>query len=315
VIETTSQQQDFTAPYTLPISLSALRAGRPTLTVYAVGCTEDSQHRRDVYGTATKVVTVPVHVTTATRWVAPSAQDPAQRTLRLSVTGMTAGVTAKIVKGTETVATLARKTTKNASWTWKPGTAKAQPAGNYTVVLRSGGHTVRLPMGIARGWAPFNPPFTRCTTLTWSYNSAKEPAGAAGMETDIASAFARISAATGISFKQTTTKGLITLGWSSTMVDADGTGGTTVQDGRSISGQVLFNTSSTWVDHAGFGRYDGGLPARGALISHEIGHSLGLAHVSDASQLMYPMAMVGSATGFASGDTAGLNALYRAKSC
>jgi hypothetical protein len=312
VIETATKREDLKAPYTVPVSLSSLPAGRPTLTVYAVGCSVSANNTRSVYGVQSKTVTVPVHVTTATRWVAPDAQIADQRSLHLSVTGMTTGVSAKIVKGGTTVATLARRTTRKATWTWAPGKIAA---GNYTLSVRAGGHTVTLPLGIARGWAPFNPPFTRCTTLTWSYSDVDQPDRASGMVDDVTDAFSRITAATGIAFKQVPAKGAITLGWSTTMKDADGTGGATTQGGRTISGQVLFNASSEWVGHAGFGRYDGGLPERGALISHEIGHALGLAHVTDRNQLMYPTATTGSPTAFGSGDLAGLNALYRAKSC
>jgi hypothetical protein len=312
IIEKSTNRQDLTKPYTIPVTLSSLPAGTHTLTVYAVGCTETANHSRQVYGEATKTVTVPVHVTSSTRWVAPDAQDKAQRTLSLSVVTATAGVTAKIMDGATTIATLPKRTTKKATWTWTPGST---PAGSYSLALHSGGKTVTLPIGVTAGWAPFNPPFARCKTITWSYSSAHQPSLATGMSTDVATAFSKISSTTGITFKKVASKGTITLGWSTSMTDADGTGGSTVQNGVTISGQVLFNASSDWVGHAGFGRYDGDLPARGALISHEIGHALGLAHVSDPDQLMYPVAGPGSPTTLAGGDRAGLNALYHAKSC
>ena len=78
---------------------------------------------------------------------------------------------------------------------------------------------------------------------------------------------------------------------------------------------MVFNTRSTWVSKAGFRRYPGDFPGRGALITHEVGHSLGLGHVTDRREIMYPVATNGSPLGLEKGDVAGLDTLYRAMGC
>ena len=46
------------------------------------------------------------------------------------------------------------------------------------------------------------------------------------------------------------------------------------------------------------------------IVLHELGHLVGLGHVTDTTQLMYPQSQAG-VTGFGSGDLAGLAALGR----
>lgn len=47
-----------------------------------------------------------------------------------------------------------------------------------------------------------------------------------------------------------------------------------------------------------------------AIVLHELGHLVGLGHVTDATQLMYPEGQPG-VTDFGAGDLAGLAALGR----
>jgi hypothetical protein len=166
-----------------------------------------------------------------------------------------------------------------------------------------------------KGWVQLAPTFTRCTTITWTYTAKREPTKAAGMASDVASAFRRISAATGIRFKQVSSGGRISIGWQDLGTGEDGQGGPTWRGDTAVSAQVTFNIRSGWVGVPGFGHRKDGFPGRGGLITHEVAHALGLGHVDDRRQIMYPVATNGSPTVLQAGDVAGLKALYRASSC
>ncbi|MBT0772482.1 matrixin family metalloprotease [Kineosporia sp. J2-2] len=314
IIEQSVPRQDMKKPYTMPIKLTDLKAGKSRLKVYAVGCSTTNSY--PVYGIGYKTVSQPVHVNKVNRWIAPVAEKKADRALALSVTTAKAGVTAKVLRGGTTVKSLGSKKTKKAAFTWKPGKAGA---GAYTVAVKSGGKTIKLVTSVTAGWAPMNAPFARCKTITWSYDNNNQPARAKGMAADIASGFDRISKATGITFKKVS-KGTIRLSWAGEEhfpdgeTDADGLGGSSGNGTNATRGTVWFNTASRWVGQAGYGRYDGA-PGRGALIVHEISHSLGLGHVTSKAALMYPISGSGSPTTLTKAETAGLNALYNAKSC
>ncbi|GAB3267423.1 hypothetical protein GCM10027456_52510 [Kineosporia babensis] len=315
IIEQSVPRQDMKKPYTLPVTLKDLKAGKTKITVYAVGCSKTNRY--PVYGIGYKTISQPVHVNKANRWIAPTSEKKADRTLSVSVSASKAGVSAKLYKGSKLVKNLGTKKTKKASFSWTPG--KAAP-GTYTVAVKGGGKTVRLTTSVTAGWAPMNPPFARCKTLTWSYNAKNEPERAAGMVDDIAEGFKQISQATGIRFKKVSKGATIGLTWAGEKqfpegeTDADGLGGSTGNGTNATKGSVWFNTASRWVAQPGYGRYDG-VPGRGALIVHEVVHALGLGHVTDKQALMYPISDVGSPTTLTKHEIAGLNTLYNAKSC
>jgi hypothetical protein len=77
-----------------------------------------------------------------------------------------------------------------------------------------------------------------------------------------------------------------------------------------VTGEIIFDRDLSLV-RGGFG---GGL-TRGNLVLHELGHLIGLDHVQDRGQLMYPSISDRSPDGFAGGDLAGLGQLGPAGGC
>ena len=99
------------------------------------------------------------------------------------------------------------------------------------------------------------------------------------------------------------------------LLDGEGVLGVTVatalgsRDGGSIlTAQVAMNASRPLVD--GFGP---GL-TQGEVLLHELAHAIGLGHVDDPGQVMYPQSTNGRSD-FGAGDRAGLAALGSAAGC
>ena len=84
--------------------------------------------------------------------------------------------------------------------------------------------------------------------------------------------------------------------------------GDTVVIGR---GFAVFDADKAVRLRSGFGRG----PRRGNLVLHELGHVVGLDHVSDKRQLMYSQLSSRTPDGFASGDQAGLRKLGAEAGC
>jgi hypothetical protein len=84
--------------------------------------------------------------------------------------------------------------------------------------------------------------------------------------------------------------------------------------GVSFEGNKVFVTGSVSLDEAAFDDMlasPGGADVARAIVLHELGHLVGLDHVSDASQLMYPS--TSGVLDFAAGDLTGLAALGQGK--
>jgi hypothetical protein len=75
------------------------------------------------------------------------------------------------------------------------------------------------------------------------------------------------------------------------------------------TGYALFSTRFNSLP----GGFRAGAPGRGELILHELGHAVGLEHVSDGTQIMYPM--LGNYGTYGAGDLAGLAKVGRKAGC
>ncbi len=83
-------------------------------------------------------------------------------------------------------------------------------------------------------------------------------------------------------------------------------------DGAAIArGWVVLDRTGWLALPPGFGP---GL-RRGNVILHELGHTVGLDHVGDRRQLMYPTLLAGGPDGYAAGDRSGLARVGRASGC
>jgi hypothetical protein len=78
--------------------------------------------------------------------------------------------------------------------------------------------------------------------------------------------------------------------------------------GSIVTAQVLFNSALQLPSGFGPG------PNEGFVMLHELGHAVGLGHVADPRQVMYPEVM-GQSGSYGAGDLAGLHALGRAAGC
>jgi hypothetical protein len=189
------------------------------------------------------------------------------------------------------------------------------------------------------------------TAITYRVNplsAAAKKAGRARAVADVREAFTRLGRATGITFRYlgTTTRVPSGTAWADELGDAEvvvawvdqrttrttllgragtgyaaGTGGysyktwtwpldapPTAAIGR---GYVVLNAAVKSAFLPGFGAGT----TRGQLLLHELGHVMGLRHVTLSSQLMYPVLLPRSSSAYRSGDLAGLQRLGRPGGC
>lgn len=233
--------------------------------------------------------------------------------------------TTTAVRPRATTSTTAPKTAVTSATATQSASSEnaASSAGTYALHRNADGSTVR--------WNP-------CLPITWKANLALAPAGALD---EITAAVAQLAQATGMTFQYGGATSVVPdqswlhgKGDSRTVVvawaakastdlfadDADGEGGWYEQgsseDGETwtwqiVRGYVLMDAVGTVEYAPGFGE---GV-TRGALLLHELAHAMGLSHVDDKSQLMYPTLSHSTLARYAAGDLAGLAQVGRGAGC
>jgi len=208
-----------------------------------------------------------------------------------------------------------------------PAFAAAAPvAGAYAFEQRN-------PDGSPARWDP-------CTPIHYVVNLSAAPPGAAA---DVAGAIARVAAATGLTFLADGSSTEIPskarpseeparyghrwapllIAWTHTgATDFIATDGALGEGGATwvakvggpevyVTGQIAIDADTTRALPDGFGTGT----TIGLLLLHELGHTVGLAHVSDPAEVMYPTLKPRKVAAYGPGDLAGLAALGRGAGC
>ena len=201
------------------------------------------------------------------------------------------------------------------------------------------------------GTVRWNPCQRRVTYRVNASLAGSSSAARVAAVADVRGAFARLSKATGITFvylggstriptgstwKNSTGDAEITVAWvnqrsstrRSSLLLRSSSGGYTaatggfaswswpsysgVRSGTAIMrGYVVVNSAMNSRFRSGFGSGT----TRGEMLLHELGHVVGLNHVSSSSQLMYPVLIARTVASYKTGDLRGLSVVGRPAGC
>lgn len=226
--------------------------------------------------------------------------------------------------------------------------AMSDPAGAGASTYNLSRQTFPDGQSVVARWNPCQKAITYRINTKYA---APSKAGRAKARKDVKGAVARLSAATGMSFRYTGSTSLIpkdtASSWSSRQRGAEiyiawvkqsKSAGRTNLLGRAGSGWAAGSGgyaykfwkvgNDPWRGAIGRGfvvldssqnkKFKGGFGSgttRGDLLLHELGHVMGLNHAAAASQVMYPTIQKRDTSAYASGDLTGLAQLGRAQGC
>lgn len=246
-------------------------------------------------------------------WIFPDDEERRVRPVTVSVAA--AGKTRIVVTRGRT--TVWQSSSAKSSYRVSIPLSRTRQAGKYRITVTGPSMNAQAHFRVSRGWAPLVDSvahWPRCSSITWAYDGSGAPGGSdTAMVADLEVAFDRFEELTGLDFARASgPTGDIAIGWAKAPYDGpDAMGGASESAGTLGSGVLTFFTGSDWASTPGFG-----VRGRGSLLYHEIGHILGLGHVSDKRLLMYPIHTVGkSPLTPQAGDIAGLRELYAPSSC
>lgn len=172
--------------------------------------------------------------------------------------------------------------------------------------------------------------YTPCQTVEWHFDTTGQPADRSTMRDDIVASLATLGGLTNLRFVETddparadlrfSWQDLAALGYP----NASGVGGF---DGPS-DGWVAFSPTNEWTNdywsgdqpktkqwHEGGWIYTWNINGRQTLVTHEIMHAMGFAHVEDFTSIMYPQSIGNGAGQLSAGDLEGLAAMYGSLPC
>lgn len=219
-------------------------------------------------------------------------------------------------------------------------------AGQFTITAVAGKERVSEQVTIAAKPQPWRPTagqqftswkplgsqatYTPCQTVRWYFDTTGQPADRSGMRDDILASLSQLSGLTKLTFTETDDprKADLTFSWRDLAElgygEASGVGGFR---GPS-NGWVAFSPTNVWTEDYWAGdqpktrRWQEGdwiytltINGRQTLVTHEIMHAMGFAHVEDFTSIMYPQSIGNGAGQLSSGDLEGLAAMYGSMPC
>lgn len=221
-----------------------------------------------------------------------------------------------------------------------------QDAGTFTITAAAGSQRAVEQVTVAAkpqawrpspnqqftSWKPLGSraTYTPCQTVEWYFDTTGQPADRSGMRDDIVASLDRLAGLTGLTFTETSDprRSDLTFSWRDLAqlgyADASGVGGFNGPN----DGWVAFSPTNEWTNDYWAGNeprtkrwqdaqyiYTLSINGRQTLVTHEIMHAMGFAHVEDFTSIMYPQSIGNGAGQLSAGDLEGLAAMYGSLPC